>query len=103
MSINWYPGHMAKTRRLMLGDIKNIDMIVEVRDARIPESSKNPDLIELAAGKKRMLVLNREDQADQTIPPFFLYYASYRFPTRSLTKFPPRFFSPPWRAFLFIV
>ena len=52
MSINWYPGHMAKTRRLMLGDIKNIDMIVEVRDARIPESSKNPDLIELAAGKK---------------------------------------------------
>ena len=64
MSINWYPGHMAKTRRLMLGDIKNIDMIVEVRDARIPESSKNPDLIELAAGKKRMLVLNREDQAD---------------------------------------
>ncbi len=64
MSINWYPGHMAKTRRLMLGDLKNIDMVVEVRDARIPESSKNPDLVELATGKKRMLVLNREDQAD---------------------------------------
>lgn len=64
MSINWYPGHMAKTRRLMLEDLKNIDMICEIRDARVPESSRNPDLAALAAGKSRMLVLNREDQAD---------------------------------------
>lgn len=65
MSINWYPGHMAKTRRLMLEDLKNIDMVCEILDARIPESSRNPDLLSIAEGKKRMLVLNREDQADE--------------------------------------
>ena len=57
MSINWYPGHMAKTRRVMQEDMKNID-------ARIPLSSRNPDLYRLCAGKRRMLVLNRADQAD---------------------------------------
>ena len=57
MSINWYPGHMAKTRRLMLEDLKNIDMVCEVLDARIPESSRNPDLTQIAQGKKRMLWL----------------------------------------------
>ena len=67
MSINWYPGHMAKTRRLMLGDLKNIDMICEILDARIPESSRNPDLTDIARDKRRMLVLNREDQADPTV------------------------------------
>jgi len=55
---------MAKTRRLMLEDLKNIDMVCEILDARIPESSRNPDLTQIAQGKKRMLVLNREDQAD---------------------------------------
>lgn len=64
MSINWYPGHMAKTRRLMLDDIKNIDLVCEILDARIPESSRNPDLTAIATEKKRMLVLNREDLAD---------------------------------------
>lgn len=63
-SINWYPGHMAKTRRIMLQDMKNIDMLCEILDARIPESSRNPDLDKIASGKKRMLVLNRADQAD---------------------------------------
>ncbi len=64
MSINWYPGHMAKTRRLMLADLKHIDMVCELVDARIPRSSRNPDLIKLSANKYRMLVLNRADQAD---------------------------------------
>ncbi len=64
MSINWYPGHMARTRRLMLDDLKNIDMVCEILDARIPESSRNPDLTDIERGKRRMLVLNREDQAD---------------------------------------
>jgi len=64
MSINWYPGHMAKTRRIMLEDLKNVDVVCEIIDARIPQSSRNPDLNKLAASKKRMLVLNRADQAD---------------------------------------
>ncbi len=74
MSINWYPGHMAKTRRLMLGDLKNIDMVCEILDARIPESSRNPDLTTIAEGKKRMLVLNREDQADEDVTKKWLEY-----------------------------
>lgn len=64
MSINWYPGHMAKTRRLMTDDLKNVEAVCEIIDARIPQSSRNPDLDRLAAGKKRLLVLNRADQAD---------------------------------------
>ncbi len=64
MSINWYPGHMAKTRRLMGDDLKNIDMVCEILDARIPSSSRNPDLMRLTSGKRGMIVLNRADQAD---------------------------------------
>ena len=64
MSINWYPGHMARTRRVMQDDLKNVDMICEILDARIPKSSRNPDLNDLCRGKRRMLVLNRCDQAD---------------------------------------
>lgn len=64
MSINWYPGHMAKTRRVMQEDLKNVDMICELIDARIPQSSRNPDLDRLCQNKRRMLVLNRADQAD---------------------------------------
>lgn len=64
MSINWYPGHMAKTRRLMLEDVKNIDAVCEVLDARIPLSSRNPDFEQVFAGKRRMIALNRADQAD---------------------------------------
>ena len=64
MSINWYPGHMAKTRRVMVEDLKNVDMVCEVIDSRIPKSSRNPDLNALCKGKRRMIVLNRVDQAD---------------------------------------
>ena len=64
MSINWYPGHMARTRRVMVEDLKNVDMVCEVIDARIPQSSRNPDLNRLCQGKRRMIVLNRADQAD---------------------------------------
>ena len=64
MSINWYPGHMARTRRLMLEDLKNVDVVCEIVDARIPRSSRNPDLDRLAQGRRRLLVLNRADQAD---------------------------------------
>jgi ribosome biogenesis GTPase A len=64
MKINWYPGHMAKTKRLMQQDIRQIDLICELLDARIPAASSNPELAALAGQKKRMIVLNRADQAD---------------------------------------
>jgi len=63
-SINWYPGHMAKAKRMMQDNIKLIDVVVEVLDARIPLSSKNPDIDEMAKGKSRLLLLNKADMAD---------------------------------------
>lgn len=63
-SINWYPGHMAKAKRMMQESIKLIDVVVEILDARIPLSSKNPDIDELAKGKYRVLLLNKSDMAD---------------------------------------
>ncbi len=64
MKINWYPGHMAKTKRLMQQDIRQIDLICELLDARIPAASSNPDLAALVGQKKRLIILNRADQAD---------------------------------------
>lgn len=61
--INWYPGHMAKTRRLMQEQLKAVDMVIEVVDARIPLASRNPDFETLFAGKTRMIVLNKADLA----------------------------------------
>ena len=65
-NINWYPGHMAKTKRQILEDLKLIDVIVEVLDARIPISSQNPDIKEYSKNKKRVVVLNKNDLADET-------------------------------------
>jgi len=62
--INWYPGHMAKTRRLMQEQLKAVDMVIEVVDARIPLASRNPDFETLFAGKTRMIVLNKADLAE---------------------------------------
>ena len=64
MNIQWYPGHMTKTRRMIAEQIKNVDAVCEILDARIPLSSRNPDVDELTAGKPRLVVLNRVDQAD---------------------------------------
>lgn len=64
MNIQWYPGHMTKTRRQMAEHIKNIDVVCEVVDARIPMVSRNPDMDEIAAGKPRVMILNRIDLAD---------------------------------------
>ena len=64
MNIQWYPGHMTKTRRMIADQIKNVDAVCEILDARIPVSSRNPDVDELTAGKTRLVVLNRVDQAD---------------------------------------
>ncbi len=64
MNIQWFPGHMTKARRMMADSIKSVDAVCEVIDARIPISSRNPDLDELTAGKPRLMILNRVDQAD---------------------------------------
>ena len=62
--LSWFPGHMTKTRRMITAEIANMDAVCEIIDARIPMSSRNPDLDELTAGKPRVVVLNRVDQAD---------------------------------------
>ena len=62
--INWYPGHMAKTRRQLQDQIKRIDLIIELCDARLPYSSRNPELKSFAAGKRHLLFLNKSDLAD---------------------------------------
>ena len=64
MNIQWYPGHMTKTRRMIQSQLKNMDAVCEILDARIPVSSRNPDVEELTAGKPRLIVLNRIDIAD---------------------------------------
>ena len=64
---NWYPGHMAKAKRAMLEDIKLIDVIVELVDARAPFSTRNPDIEKLGYGKERIIVLNKPDLADDGI------------------------------------
>ena len=62
--INWYPGHMAKTRRLLEEQLRAVDAIVELCDARAPIATRNPDLLRLTQGKARLLILNKADLAD---------------------------------------
>ena len=62
--LHWYPGHMTKAVRQMKEDIKLIDVVIELVDARIPISSRNPDIDSLAAGKSRVIILNKADMAD---------------------------------------
>ena len=64
MHIQWSPGHMTKTRRQNEADLNNVDIVVEIIDARIPISSRNPDIDSICAGKPRLIILNRADQAD---------------------------------------
>ena len=64
LNIQWYPGHMTKTRRQIEADLKLVDAVCEIVDARIPMSSRNPDIDAICGGKPRILVLNRMDLAD---------------------------------------
>ena len=64
MNIQWYPGHMTKTRRQMENDVKLVDMVAEVVDARIPISSRNPDIDAMVGDRPRLIIFNRADQAD---------------------------------------
>ena len=64
MNIHWYPGHMTKTRRQIEADLKLVDAVCEIVDARIPVASRNPDIDSICAGKPRIVILNRMDLAD---------------------------------------
>lgn len=74
MHINWYPGHMKKTKELLQSNMKLVDVVVEVVDSRIPFSSKNPDIDTLARGKSRVIILNKEDLADSAITNKWMNY-----------------------------
>ena len=65
ININWYPGHMAKTKKQIIEDLKVIDIVIELLDARIPISSQNPNIAEITKGKKKIIVLNKSDLADE--------------------------------------
>lgn len=64
VSINWYPGHMAKTKKQIIQDLKIVDIVIELLDARIPVSSQNPNIAEITKNKKKIIVLNKCDLSD---------------------------------------
>jgi ribosome biogenesis GTPase A len=74
MNYQWYPGHMTKAKRMMQEDIKLIDLVIELVDARIPLSSRNPDIDELGKNKARLILLNKSDLAD---PKYNKLWAEY--------------------------
>ena len=67
MNINWYPGHMAKTKKQIIEDLKLIDIVIEILDARVPLASQNPDIEEIIKDKNKIIVLNKSDLADNNI------------------------------------
>jgi ribosome biogenesis GTPase A len=67
MEVQWYPGHMTKAKRNMQEDVKLVDLIIELVDARVPLSSRNPDIDKLAQGKARLILMNKSDLADQAV------------------------------------
>ena len=74
MNIQWYPGHMTKTRRQIEADLKLVDAVCEIVDARIPMSSRNPDIDSICGTKPRIIVLNRMDLADPNATKKWAYY-----------------------------
>lgn len=73
-NVQWFPGHMAKTRRKITESLKLVDGVVEIRDARLPESSKNPDLDEIIGDKPRIIILNKSDFADNNATQIWVDY-----------------------------
>ena len=66
-NIQWFPGHMAKTRRVMKESLKLVDIVVELRDTRIPKSSRNPEIEKIVGDKPRLVVFNKADIADPAV------------------------------------
>ena len=104
MNIQWYPGHMTKTRRQIEADLKQVDAVCEIVDARIPISSRNPDIDEICGNKPRIVVLNRMDLADPAATNAWISY--YRnngiaaVPTDCKTKRGINAFQPAVRSIL---
>lgn len=73
-SINWYPGHMAKTRRQIIEDLRLIDVVIELLDARIPLSSRNPEIEKITKGKKKIVLLNKCDLSDEGLNKAWVEY-----------------------------
>lgn len=73
-SVQWFPGHMAKTRRLITESLKMVDMVLEITDARIPQSSRNPELDQWVKDKPRMIMLNKADSADAALTARWIEY-----------------------------
>lgn len=99
LSIQWFPGHMAKTRRMIESHVKLVDLVVEITDARIPQSSRNPELPKWIGNKKRLIVLNKCDAADPKITAQWLaWYQAQGIPAiavdaktgRGMEKFLPK-------------
>lgn len=66
INLNWYPGHMLKTKKQIIEDLKLIDVVIEVLDARVPIASQNPDIRQITANKKKIVILNKSDLANET-------------------------------------
>lgn len=78
MNIQWFPGHMAKTRRLLADNLKLVDVVIELLDARIPSSSKNPEIDSITGAKPRIAVLNKADLADEAVSREWMKWYSSR-------------------------
>ncbi|MEF9933641.1 MAG: ribosome biogenesis GTPase YlqF [Clostridium sp.] len=78
MNIQWYPGHMAKTKREIKENLKLVDVVIELLDARIPFSSRNPDLDEIISGKEKVVLLNKADLANDAITNQWIKYYKER-------------------------
>lgn len=74
MNYQWYPGHMTKARRMMEENVKLIDLVIELVDARIPSSSRNPDIDQMAKNKARLILLNKADLADERVTAQWMEY-----------------------------
>ena len=84
-NIQWFPGHMAKTRRVMKESLKLVDIVVELRDARIPKSSRNPEIEKIVGDKPRLVVFNKADIADPAVTKEWQeYYKSHGVRTLAL-------------------
>ncbi|MBC8569544.1 ribosome biogenesis GTPase YlqF [Zongyangia hominis] len=84
-SIQWFPGHMAKTRRLMRDSLKMVDIVIELTDARIPQSSRNPEIDKLIGNKPRIVLLNKADAADESMSRAWCdFYAARNIPAMAV-------------------
>ena len=86
MHVQWFPGHMAKTKRMIQEQIKLVDVVIEIVDARLPISSRNPLLEQLVGGKKpRVVILNKEDLADPQRTAYWVNYFNQQSECKALS------------------